>query len=92
MQFYIQEIKVDSKTGNIQSVAAFGKGEKFHYWVPRQFVAQMINKGAIFNTIFVRNNASVIGAKVEVYEENYLRTVANGTEKDNLESLPTTKV
>lgn len=92
MQFYIQEIKVDGKTGNIVSVAAFGKGEKNFYWVPRAFIAQMIRKGAVFNTLFMRNEKWVTGAKVEIYDETFLRTVANGTERDNLESLPTTTV
>jgi hypothetical protein len=91
MQFYIKQIKKDSVSGNIVEVAAYGKGEKYRYWVKRQFVAQMINQGATFHTVFERNDKTVLGAKVEVYEDDFLRTVANTREEDNLESLPTVK-
>lgn len=92
MQFYIKQIKKESATGNIVEVAIYGKGEKYRYWIKREFVAQMINQGAAVYTLFERNNKWVLGAKVEVYEETFLRTVANSREEDNLEALPTVKV
>ncbi|UQS17263.1 DUF3892 domain-containing protein [Pseudomonas sp. HS6] len=92
MQFYIKQIKKDSGTGNIVEVAIYGKGEKYRYWVRREFVAQMINQGAAVHTLFERDEKWVLGAKVEVYEESFLRTVANTREEDNLESLPTVKI
>jgi hypothetical protein len=92
MQFYIFKIRTSKVTGNITTVAAHAKGSNTYYWVPRGFVAQLIDKGVTFNTRYKKGDKWVTGAKVEVYEESFLRTVANGTEKDNLESLPTEQV
>ncbi len=89
MQFYISKIKLDPKTKHIAAVAAYKPGFSTAYWIPRQFVAQLIDQGVPFNTRFKKNGEMVTGARVEVYEGDFLRTVANGTEKDNLESLPT---
>ncbi|MFJ7106715.1 DUF3892 domain-containing protein [Pseudomonas sp. NPDC098740] len=93
MQFFIYKIRVDKSSGNIVAVAAFGKGEGGKAsWVPIGFVTQLIRQGVPFNTYFERGGKWVSGAKIEVYENDFLRTVANGTERDNLESLPTEKV
>ncbi|MGE8187970.1 DUF3892 domain-containing protein [Pseudomonas sp. NPDC086278] len=93
MQFYIHKIRVDKSSGNIVAVAAFGKGEGGKWdWVPIRFVTQLIRQGVPFNTYFKRGEKWVTGAKVVDFENDFLRTVANGTEKDNLESLPTEKV
>jgi hypothetical protein len=89
MQFYIKAIRISKKSNHIVSVDAYAKGAPHGYWVARGFIAQMINQGITFNTRYKRQGAMVTGAKVEVYEEDFLRTVPNGTEKDNLESLPT---
>jgi len=93
MQVYIHKIRVDKSSGNIVAVAAFGKDEGGKgSWVPIRFVTQLIRQGVPFNTYFIRGGKYVVGAKIEVFENDFLRTVANGTERDNLESLPTEKV
>jgi len=92
MQFYIHKIRVDKSSGNIVELAIYGKGEKKFAWVPIRFVTQLIRAGAPVNTYFQRGEKWVTGAKVVDFETDFLRTVANGTEKDNLESLPTERV
>lgn len=93
MQFYIHRIRVDKNSGNIVEVAIFGHGEGGKWtWVPIRFVTQLIRAGVPVNTYFQRGEKWVTGAKVVDFETDFLRTVANGTEKDNLESLPTEKV
>lgn len=92
MQFYIEKIRVGKTSNHIESVAAFAKGVTSGFWVPRGFVALLIDQGVPFNTRYKKGENWVIGAKVETYEGTFLRTSANGTEKDNLESLPTETV
>lgn len=92
MQMYIQRIRVSKQTGNITSVGAYAPGSDTYYWIPRGFIAQLISEGVPFNTRYKKGENWVTGARVEVYEGDFLRTVANGTEKDNLESLPTEKI
>lgn len=92
MQFHIEKIRVSKEDGSIVSVAAFAKGVKNGYWVPTGFVALLADQGVPFNTYYQRGGVWVTGAKVVSFEGTFLRTVANGTERDNLESLPTEKV
>ena len=90
MQFYISKTKTDGNSGNILAVFACGKDGHQWCWVPVGFVAQLINQGVPFNTLLKStDNDYVMGARVEVYDEIFLRTVANNTPGDNLESLPT---
>ncbi|WP_085630764.1 DUF3892 domain-containing protein [Pseudomonas sp. R16(2017)] len=91
MQMYINQIRVSSQTGNITHVAAYEPRSSKVYWIPSEFIAQLINQGVPFNTRYKKGDIWVTGAKVEVVN-GFLRTVANGTERDNLESLPTNKV
>lgn len=92
MQMYINQIQVNKKTGNIVSVSAYEPGAGAAYRIRREFIAQLINQGVPFNTRYKKGEKWVTGARVEVYEKDFLRTVANGTERDNLESLPTEEV
>lgn len=91
MQFYICKTRTDRRSGTILAVLACGKDEHQWCWVSVDFVVQLINQGVPFNTLLKRSeNDYVKGASVEVYDEIFLRTVANDTPGDNLESLPTT--
>lgn len=90
MQFYICKTRTDRRSGNILAVFACGKDENQWCWVPVGFVVQLIHQGVPFNTLLKRSeNDYVKGARVEVYDEIYLRTVANDTPGDTLENLPT---
>ncbi|MNP56900.1 hypothetical protein D3C76_1516630 [compost metagenome] len=89
MQFYIAKTRTDRRSGKVLAVFACGKDEAQWCWVPVEFVVQLINQGVPFNTLLKsRNNDYVKGARVEVHDEIFLRTVANDTPGDNLESLP----
>ena len=93
MQFYIARTKTDRNSGNILAVFACGRDEPQWCWVPVEFVVQLINQGVPFNTLLKRSgNNYVKGTRVEVHDEVFLRTVANNTPGDSLESLPTSVV
>nr|WP_180203535.1 hypothetical protein [Pseudomonas sp. SbOxS1]NYU03255.1 hypothetical protein [Pseudomonas sp. SbOxS1] len=90
MQFYIAKTKTDRNSANILAVFACGRDEPQWCWVPVGFVVQLINQGVPFNTLLKRSdNDYVKGARVEVHDEVFLRTVANNTPGDSLDNLPT---
>ncbi|HCS46566.1 MAG TPA: hypothetical protein DIW52_27810 [Pseudomonas sp.] len=92
MQFYISRTKTDAESGNIVSVFVCGKNESQWCWVASAFVVQLINQGVPFNTLLKTGDRNYqVGSRVEVYEFA-LRTMANDTGGDNLESLPTVTV
>ncbi|MFJ4194376.1 DUF3892 domain-containing protein [Pseudomonas sp. NPDC089534] len=93
MSFLIWKTRIESATGNIVAVRACADGAEPWFWVEAGFIVQMIKQGITFNTYReVGKDDWRKGARVEVYNDKFLRTVANSTEKDNLESLPTEKV
>ncbi|ROO03802.1 hypothetical protein BK673_24280 [Pseudomonas fluorescens] len=93
MSFLIYRTKIDSASGNIVAVRTCAKGGNEWFWVETGFIVQLIKQGVVFNTFReIGKDNWKIGAQVEIYDEKFLRTVANGTEKDNLESLPSDKV
>lgn len=92
-QFYISKTKTDGESGNIAFVFVCGKNESQWCWVPTAFVVQLINQGVLFNTFFKNDKHNYqVGARIEIYNDFFLQTVANSTEGDNLESLPTIMV
>lgn len=93
MSFQIYKTRIEAATGNIVAVRARAVGASDWFWVATGFVVQMINDGVVFNTLReVSKDNWRAGARVEVYNEKFLRTYANATEKDNLESLPSEKI
>ncbi|GFM90774.1 DUF3892 domain-containing protein [Pseudomonas cichorii] len=59
--------------------------------VSRQFIVELIKtESATFKTATIHREINIYeeGAKVHIYDDEYLTTAADDTEKNNLESLP----
>lgn len=66
------------------------KGKMASYFIAsRQFVADLIkNECASFRTATLQGKNYLKGAKVVIYDDEFLTTVPDATEKNNLERLP----
>lgn len=94
--FYISAIKYSKEEPHIEyvlvhqtyiedRVTKLGRG----YPVHRAFVAMLIrDKKLSFKTVLLSKDRADAGTDVNVFDDIYLKTANNQTEKDNLENLP----
>ncbi|MEX0780312.1 MAG: DUF3892 domain-containing protein [Balneolales bacterium] len=55
----------------------------------REEVVKGLNTSKTFCTILIKSNGNIEkGKKVELYDDQFIRTKANDNDQDNLENLP----
>lgn len=89
-QYYVYGVKLDQKEEHITSLKVRKVGAEYAYWVPRGFIAQLIQSGLPFSVRYKKNEKWYTGAEVSAFEGSYVRANPNHTALDNLRNLPRT--
>lgn len=85
---YLLIVAIHEENGVIEEVKILNPEDNSLISAPRKVVVEFIKGGDPVFTGIKNGEGYRKGAEVEVYKEEFLRTVGNSSEGDNLENLP----